>query len=78
MTINGSGISDISRVLHISPNTLMKTVKEQAAALPQTNLPDRLADLEIDKMWMFIGKKANEQWLWYSYDARCKEVVKWL
>ena len=42
------------------------------------DLPDRLSDVELDEMWAFVGKKANEQWLWYGYDARRKQVVRWL
>ena len=29
MTLNGSGIRDIARVLHVSPNTVMSTLKKK-------------------------------------------------
>jgi Homeodomain-like domain len=56
MTRNGSSISDIARVLQISPNTVLKTLRQQAAALSQSPLPERLADVELDEMWALIGK----------------------
>jgi transposase-like protein len=35
MTMNGSGIRDISRVLHISPTTVIDTLKNRFVALPR-------------------------------------------
>lgn len=64
--------------MHISINTVLKTIKEQAAQLPEAKLPARLTDLEVDEMWTIVGKKANERWLWYGFDARSKQVVSWL
>lgn len=76
--MNGSGVRDICRVLHISINTVLKTIKEQAAEVPKPKLPERLTDLEVDEMWAYVGKKANERWLWYGFDAKSKQVVSWL
>ena len=33
MTLNGSGIRDIARVLHISPTTVIEELKKRASAL---------------------------------------------
>jgi transposase-like protein len=35
MTLNGSGIRDISRVLKVSINTVLKIIRQQAASAPE-------------------------------------------
>ena len=34
MTLNGSGIRDITRVLHVGPNTVLKELKKNGRPLP--------------------------------------------
>jgi len=34
MTLNGSGIRDITRVLHVGPNTVLKELKKSGRPLP--------------------------------------------
>jgi transposase-like protein len=34
MTLNGSGIRDITRVLHVGPNTVLKELKKSHRSLP--------------------------------------------
>ena len=75
MTLNGSGISDIARVLHVSINTVLKTIRQQAARVEEPVVPERITELEIDEMWSFVGKKANQCWLWYGFDAARKELI---
>jgi IS1 family transposase len=75
MTLNGSGISDIARVLRVSINTVLKTIREQAAQIDEPIAPARITELEIDEMWSFVGKKANQCWLWYAFDPARKKVV---
>lgn len=75
MTMNGSGIRDIARVLSISINTVLKTIRKQAAKVCEPAVPERITDLEIDEMWSFVGKKENQRWLWYAFDPARKKVV---
>jgi insertion element IS1 protein InsB len=75
--MNGSGISDISRVLRVSINTVLKTIRQQAALVQQPVVPERITELEIDEMWSFVGNKANQKWLWYAFDPSRKKVVCW-
>jgi transposase-like protein len=51
MTINGSGIRDITHVLGVSINTVLKTIKQAAAQVAEPILPSRITDLQIDEMW---------------------------
>ena len=46
MTLNGSGVRDIARVLHISPTTVLAVVRQACAQIPQPRVPLRILDLE--------------------------------
>jgi transposase-like protein len=59
MTLNGSGIRDITRVLQVSINTVLKVIRAAAAKTPEPHLPERAVDVEVDEMWSFVGKKRN-------------------
>ena len=48
LTLNGSGIRDITRVLHVSINTVLKVIRAEAAQTPEPHPPLRLADVEVD------------------------------
>lgn len=75
MTLNGSGIRDISRVLNMSINTVLKTIRQYAESIGEPSVPSQVADLQLDEMWSFVGKKANQRWLWYGFDASGKKIV---
>jgi IS1 family transposase/transposase-like protein len=77
MTLNGSGIRDITRVLGVSINTVLKTIKQAAANISEPRPPRRVTDLQVDEMWSFVGKKANQRWLWYGFDAARKQIIAW-
>jgi hypothetical protein len=64
MTLNGSGIRDITRVLSVCINTVLKVIREQAALTPEPELPTRVADVEVDEMWSFVEGKRRQRWLW--------------
>jgi hypothetical protein len=57
MTLNGSGIRDISRVLGVSINTVLKTIHEQASKVPDPFVPPRVTELQLDEFWSFVGNK---------------------
>ena len=44
LTMNSSGIRDIARVLSISTQTVMKTIRERAAQVAEPRLPPRIKD----------------------------------
>ena len=75
MTLNGSGIRDIRRVLEVSINTVLKVIREQASLTPEPELPARVADVEVDEMWSFVEKKRRQSWLWYAYSPKRKQVI---
>lgn len=75
MTLNGSGIRDISRVLSVSINTGLKTIRQQADETKEPLLPARVTELQLDEFWSFVGNKANQQWLWYGFDPESKRII---
>jgi len=77
MTLNGSGIRDICRVLRVSINTVLKTIREKAACVNEPVVPARVTELQVDEMWSFVGRKENQCWLWYGWDAARRKVVCW-
>ena len=62
LTINGAGIRDIERVLFLSTNTILKTLREAATGVDEPAYPRRVRDLEMDEFWSFIGAKRRQRW----------------
>ena len=75
MTMNGSGIRDIARVLNVSINTVLKTIQQQASTVPEPVVPARVTELQLDEFWSFVGKKENQRWLWYGFDPAKKKII---
>jgi IS1 family transposase len=75
MTLNGSGIRDITRVLCVSINTVLKVIRAAAAQTPEPHPPPRLSDVEVGEMWSFVWKKRNQSWLWYALSPKTKQVI---
>ncbi|OAJ33087.1 hypothetical protein A0O36_02724 [Piscirickettsiaceae bacterium NZ-RLO1] len=86
MSMNGSGIRDIARVLKISTNTVMKELKK-ARRLDSVNTQllngaeERKVelvcanDIELDEMWSFVGHKKNQRWLWHAIDHSTGKIL---
>jgi len=47
--INGSGIRDISRVLKISTNPVLSTLKKAYAQQPEREKPQKVTSVEVDE-----------------------------
>jgi insertion element IS1 protein InsB len=75
MTLNGSGIRDISRVLSVSINTVLKAIHLQADKVIEPVAQSRITDLQLDEMWSFVGSKENPCWLWYGFDPDKKKIT---
>jgi len=35
----------------------------------------KVEEVELDEMWRFVGKKANQRWLWHAIDHNTHEVL---
>jgi insertion element IS1 protein InsB len=78
MTMNGSGIRDISRVLSISTNTVLRLIRQAAEEAHEPIVPKRIADLELDEFWSFVEKKKRPRWRWYAFDRKHKQVTAFI
>jgi hypothetical protein len=62
LTLNGCGVRDLQRALHVSPNTVLKVIRDEAAAVPEPAVPNRIRTLELDEFWFFAGSKKHPRW----------------
>lgn len=74
MTLNGSGIRDISRVLGISTNTVQKYLLKQADKIPDVRPPTRAKSVELDEFWSFVGSKSNQRWTWLGLTSSTRRI----
>ncbi len=74
MTLNSSGIRDISRVLEISVNTVIKMIRQAAAKLPVLRVPTKAQTVELDEFWSFVGSKSNQRWTWLGLTASTRRI----
>lgn len=78
MTMNSSGIRDIARVLSISTNTVLKTIRERAALIAEPRVPPRIKDLEIDEFWSFVKDKSRQCWCWYGLNRATTRIAAYV
>ena len=84
MTLNGSGINDISRVLSISHTTVIETIKAKASDIRKVDF-DKAIDMskvsmvklsvELDEQWSWVQKKDNQRWLWAALDSESGKII---
>ncbi len=74
MTLNSSGIRDISRVLAISTNTILKTIRLAADKLPPLRPPNHAQTVELDEFWSFVGSKKNQRWTWLGLTSTTRRI----
>jgi insertion element IS1 protein InsB len=83
MSLNAHGVRDIARVLRISPDTVLRALRQKEAALQSVNTTllrtldpaemmvdiQQAGEAEVDEMGSFVGKKGNQRWLWHAIGA---------
>jgi insertion element IS1 protein InsB len=62
-------------ILFLSPNTILKTLRESATRLDEPAYLRRVRDLEMDEFWSFVGAKRRQRWTWYGDDRQRRKVV---
>ena len=88
---NGSGIRDIVGVLGISTDTVLNEHKKRVVAAscePPTLVllhPDevgaimrRADEAEVNAMWLFVGSKKEQRWLWHAIDPGTGKVLTYV
>jgi len=90
MSLSGSGIRDIARVLEISTDTVISDLKKKESLLEKINhgflealqhientevVISRIDEAEADEMWSFVESKANQRWLWHAIDHKTGKIL---
>lgn len=76
MTLNGSGIRDIHRVLGISIVTILFILRNWFKSLDEPVVSGYYKQVQIDEMWTFVHhRKTGKRWLWYVYDQETGKIL---
>ena len=92
MTLNGSGVRDIVRVLRVSSATVIDVLKKKEPTIKQVNerllksVDPRQVDIilrqveaaEMDEMWSFVGSKSQQRWLWHAIDHYTGQILAYV
>ncbi len=76
MTLNGSGIRDIERVLELSTGCILSILRNWFKKIDEPCLTGSYAEIQIDEVWTFVRhRKQGKRWLWYAYDKSTKKML---
>jgi insertion element IS1 protein InsB len=76
MTLNGSGIRDIQRILGISIVCILFILRAWFKTLDEPVIKGHFKRVQIDEMWTFVKhRKAGKRWLWYAYDPDSGQIL---
>src|SRR3989454_5433198 len=92
MTLNGSGVRDIVRVLQVSSATVIAVLKKKEPAIKQVNerllksldpaqldvILRQVEAAEMDEMWSFVGSKSQQRWLWHAIEHRTGQILAYV
>ena len=92
MTLNGSGVRDIVRVLRVSSATVINVLKKKEPAVKQVNarllhtldpppvnvILRQVEQAEMDEMWSFVGSKSQQRWLWHAIDHHTGQILAYV
>jgi IS1 family transposase/transposase-like protein len=92
MTLNGSGVRDIVRVLGVSSATVINVLKKKEPAIKQVNerllhtrdplhvdiIFRQVEQAEMDEMWSFVGSKSQQRWLWHAIDHYTGQILAYV
>ena len=74
-----SSLRGVARIFEMSRHTIsrwLQTWLEQVPTIASSLLPADVDDvLELDELWSFVGRKAQERWLWLALCRRTRQVV---
>jgi len=70
-----ASIRFLAKLLSVSPSTVLRWLKEEAADIEDVVIPENIKAVEIDEMWHFVGKKKNKKWLLKAIDRSTNKIV---
>ena len=54
------------------------TLLQQSKVLISEVMVVRVVEAEMDEMWSFVQKKANQRWLWHAIDHQTGQVLAYV
>lgn len=76
MTLNGSGIRDIQRVLGLSIVCILFVLRKWFRQQGEPFFTGRVDSVQIDEFWTFVGhRKRGKRWVWYAYDKKSEKIL---
>ena len=76
MTLNGSGIRDINRVLQLSPVCILFILRNWFKQIEEPSFEGTYKEVQIDEIWTFVKhRKQGKRWLWYAYDKETRKIL---
>jgi IS1 family transposase/transposase-like protein len=76
MVVEGCGIRNINRILHVSLAKILDIVKHMKYKIKPKQ--EHYDILEIDEFWTYVQNKKNKKWLIYAYHRATGEVVAYV
>lgn len=77
-----SSLRGLERTFGVARSTVIEWLKkaQQLTTLTQTLVPAVPSDpssitLELDELWSFVAKKANQRWIWFALCRKTRQIV---
>lgn len=71
----GCGVRSISRVLGISPKTVLAKMIKISKGIKSPYITKHGCIYEVDELWSFIEQKTNPIWVTYAIERETKTVI---
>ena len=76
MTLNGSGIRDIHRVLKLSIVCILSILRKWFQQNKEPCFAGSYEQVQLDELWTFVKhRKKGKRWLWYAYDKESGKIL---
>ena len=76
MTLNGSGIRDIKRVLGLSVVCILMALRSWFKQIPEPNFTGEYKEVQLDEFWSFVKHRKQAKCLvWYAYDKATGKIL---
>jgi len=75
MLLRGSSVRDISQVLTVSINAVLRLLVKWDESVSVKPKKKHYHKVQIDEMWSFIQNKQKKVWILYAYCSESKEIL---
>jgi insertion element IS1 protein InsB len=72
------GIRGMARLLKVATNTIMKRIRQVAAAIKKPPVILKQESVEVDEIKTFIGYKGNDYWIAYALNRYTGKVIDYV